>query len=256
MELYFRLILYIIFGVLPSLIWLFYYLKQDLHPEPKKMIIKIFLCGVLVTIPVFFIQVALYQLLTQIQFIIPSQLIFNILKWFFIIALTEEFFKYFVVKSIVLKSYELDEPLDIMLYMIISALGFAALENILYLFSPVGSLSFDEIIRTTITVSFIRFIGATFLHTLCSGILGYFLAVSFFKNKKIMALTGISLAVFLHGLYNFSIMTLESPFNFLIPIAIIVTMALFLIFDFNRIKKLKSVSLISPNFSNLKKIKK
>ena len=43
----FIIIIYVILGLLPSLTWLSYYLTKDLHPEPKKMILKIFLWGAL-----------------------------------------------------------------------------------------------------------------------------------------------------------------------------------------------------------------
>ena len=42
MEFDFRIILYVIFGVLPSLAWLSYYLRKDVHPEPKRMVLAIF----------------------------------------------------------------------------------------------------------------------------------------------------------------------------------------------------------------------
>lgn len=247
---YYRLPLYILFGILPSLIWLFYYLKKDLHPEPKSMILEVFLYGALATIPVFFLQTQLSGLLKHLglfTFLGEFPIIINILKWFLIIALTEEILKYFVVRLTVFKNYELDEPLDIILYMIIAALGFATVENILYLFSPMyNNLPFSSIVKATITISFIRFIGATLLHTLCSGLLGYFLAMSFFETRKRLQLTviGISIAVFLHGLYNFSIITLESPMNFVIPAAIIIGLATFLIKSFDKVKKIKSVSKI------------
>ncbi len=243
---YYRLPLYILFGILPSLIWLSYYLRKDLHPEPKRIILKIFFYGAVITMPTFFIQIGLSELLKQLQlfaFFASFPIITNILKWFFIIALTEELFKYLAVRIAVFKSRELDEPLDMMLYMVVAALGFAAVENVLYLFSPIDNISFEAIIGTTITISFIRFIGATFLHTLVSATLGYFLVMSFFKTEKRLRLTitGISVAVILHGLYNFSIIELKNPLNFIIPIIILVGLAIFVMFQFDKIKKLKSI---------------
>ena len=242
MELY-RIPLYLIFGILPSLIWLFYYLKKDLHPEPKRMILKIFIYGALATIPVFFIQINLSQLLSQIRaslFFVDYPIVIELLKWFLVIAFTEEIFKYLVVKLAVFRSRELDEPVDIMIYMIVAALGFAAVENILYLLVPSNTVSF---LQTTIAISFVRFIGATFLHTLCSALIGYFLAKSCSrrKNRLRVALLGIALATLLHGLYNFSIITLDTPLNFEIPMTIIITLAVFVILAFNNVKKMKSI---------------
>lgn len=245
---YYRLILYIAFGTMPSLAWLFYYLSKDLHPEPKKAIIKVFLWGAAITIPVFLIQLGLSELLKSFSFLRSSPLIFIIIKWFFVIALTEELFKYLAVKISVLRKKELDEPLDIMLYMVVAALGFAAVENVLYLFSPLLiNGSFNAFLQTTVILSFVRFIGATFLHTLCSALLGYFLALSFLRSKQhIKFLTiGLILATLLHGLYNFSIINLSGPLNFIIPVIVIIGLAGFIIYDFDEIKKIKSICKIS-----------
>lgn len=249
---YYRLALYIIFGILPSLIWLWYYLAKDMHPEPKKMILKVFFWGALATLPTLFFQIIASEALNQFQYLsifyspeisgyLPA--INSFAKWFLVIALTEELFKYLVVRLIVFKSGELDEPLDIMLYMVVSALGFAALENMLYLFSPIDGLSFDVVLKTTILISFLRFIGATFLHTLCAALVGYFMALSSLRARHRFRLTilGLFLAVLLHGLYNFSIMNLPYPFNVAIPGLVIFGLAMFMVYDFNGIKKIKSI---------------
>lgn len=268
----YRLFLYIFFGVLPALVWLSYYLRKDVHPEPNRMILKIFLLGSFITLPTLAVQLAMSKIMDMglIKFGFPSikniielplnsinipLLIFILIYWFLIIALTEEFFKYLVVKEKVYNSRHLDEPLDIMLYMIISALGFAALENILYLFSPADNLSFNQVLNNTLIVSFIRFIGATFLHTLASGTLGYFLALSFYetKNKIWLFLAGLSIAAISHGLYNFSIMSFKGILQIVVPVTILVGLAIFVIWAFNRVKKMKSVGKIS--FNKLNKLK-
>lgn len=249
---YLRLILYVIFGVVPSLIWLFYYLQKDLHPEPKKMIVKVFLLGALATIPALLLQILFSEALNQFQYLaalyspeiypfLPA--IVPIVKWFLVIALTEEVCKYLVVRLFVFNSNALDEPLDIMVYMVVAALGFAALENVLYLFSPIDSLPFDILLKTTLSVSFIRFIGATFLHTLCAALIGYFMALSSLRGHKRFRLSilGIGLAALLHGLYNFSIIALERPSNVIVPVLVIVVLAVFMLYDFDEIRKVKSI---------------
>lgn len=238
----YKIILYIFFGVLPALIWLSYYLRKDLHPEPKRMILKVFLLGSLITLPVFFIQLGLSALLAEIK--LPTFII-SILYWFLVIAFTEEFFKYLVVKRVVFNSKHLDEPLDIMLYMIIAALGFAALENVLYLFSPADNLSFNQVLNNTLLISFFRFIGATFLHTLASGALGYFLIIEVYEIKKggWFLFSGLILTSILHGLYNFSIITFKGTLTLqiAIPVTILIGLAVFVLWAFNRAKKMKSV---------------
>ncbi len=240
------ILIYIIFGILPSLIWLFYYLAKDLHPEPKKMIIRIFLWGCFITLPVFFVQIGLTRLLNTTG-LTPNNLIWGLIYWFLIISFSEEFFKYLVVKVKVIGSHHLDEPLDIMLYSVVSALGFAAVENILYLFTPVGQMSLEQLMSRTLFIMLIRFVGATFLHTLCSSIIGYSLAISICeaKRKKTIVATGIIMAVALHGLYNFFIIKLPDPIGYIIPAIIILTLAFLVFIGFEKLKKMKSICKIN-----------
>ncbi|MGA2418183.1 MAG: PrsW family glutamic-type intramembrane protease [Candidatus Staskawiczbacteria bacterium] len=240
----YTIIVYIIFGILPSLTWLSYYLRKDAHPEPKKMILKIFLWGALITLPVFFIQIGFTYLLGKVNI---NPFTKELIYWFLIIAISEEFFKYLVIRTKVVNSPNLDEPLDIMLYMVIAALGFAALENILYLFAPIGQMSFSQLIGRTLLVTFVRFIGATFLHTLCSAVVGYSLAISFceVKRKYETLALGIITAVLLHGLYDFSIMELNGYAKIAIPVVVILTLAFLVFAGFEKLKKMKSICKIN-----------
>lgn len=238
------IILYIIFGILPSLVWLFYYLRKDIHPEPKKTIIKIFFWGVFVTIPVFFAQVGLAELLGRTNL---NPLIVSIIHWFLVIAFVEEFFKFLIVKFRATNIPEMDEPVDIVIYMIVVALGFAAVENILYLFAPIDGVPLEVIINRTVIITFIRFIGATFLHTLCSALVGYSMAVSFEDQKKtaLKVAFGIFAATLLHGLYDFSIIQLSGPLKFIIPAGIILSLFAIVLYGFRKLKRIKSVTLLN-----------
>ncbi|MBU3895817.1 PrsW family intramembrane metalloprotease, partial [Patescibacteria group bacterium] len=88
-----------------------------------------------------------------------------------------------------------------------------------------------------------RFVGATFLHALCSGLVGYFLALAICRPKiKIVFVTiGLVIAAFLHGLYNFSIIEIEGPLKLLIPVAILISLTIFITIAFIKLKKMKSV---------------
>lgn len=244
-------------GVLPSLIWLSYYLAKDLHPEPKRMIIKVFFLGVLVTIPTILIQLGLRFLFTgrihdndipapyTLHLDESNPMLFVLIYWFLIISLTEEILKYLIVRTWVLKSMHLDEPVDVMIYMVVVALGFAALENIFYLFGFGFEIkgAIDEVVFKTSILTFVRFIGATFLHTLCSAVIGYAVAISLCDNvrRRLEALTGIILAVGLHGLYDFSIIEAVGIYRITIPLTIIVLLALITFSGFEKLKKLKGI---------------
>jgi len=268
------IIIYIVFGLLPSLAWLSYYLRKDAHPEPKRMILKIFLWGALMTLPVFIIETGLAKVIdivlawlnfpqiNCVQFCTTPYLdyltglslnnlgglsfIILLIYWFLTISFVEEFFKYLVIKIKVINSPHLDEPLDVMLYMVVAALGFAAVENVLYLFGLPGQMSFNKLIDSTLFVDCIRFVGAVFLHTLCSAVIGYCLAMSFYevKLRKLWLVVGITIATVLHGLYDFSIMTIHGYYyieGFIIPAVIILILAFFVFSGFTRLKNMKSI---------------
>lgn len=229
--------LHILFALVPSTLWLLFYLRKDQHPESNKTVLKVFFFGVLAAGITIILEKGTIKIT---DFLLKPSLFLTFLNFFLAIALVEELLKYLVIKFFVLGHPELDEPIDIMLYLIISALGFAALENILILLTPLGeAFNFTE----DITVSFSRFIGATFLHTLCSGVLGFFLAFSFFdtRNRKKLFAFGLLTAVVLHGLYNFAIMEIEGIWQNLIPLIILISLAIFTTWGFRKLKKLKSV---------------
>jgi len=229
--------LYIILGIVPSFIWLLFFLRKDSHPESNKMILKIFIYGMIAAAAAAIIELSMFKGFSLLNIESISPLLTLILYYFIAIALVEELIKYLVVRQNVLKNPEFDEPIDAMLYMIIAALGFAALENILVLF-PIGRSLFD-----TIYISGFRFIGATFLHALCSAVIGYFLALSLFKTEKRFRLiaTGLIISTLLHGLYNLSIINTVNNISFIvIPIIILIGLALFVSFGFKKLKRIAS----------------
>jgi protease PrsW len=213
-KLIMTIILYLAFGILPSVIWLLFYLRKDSHPESNSMVLKVFFLGMVAAAVAAFIEVAISRIFLsndaskELAALFPFS--FFLVYHFLLVSLIEELAKFFVVKFKVMKSSELDEPVDIMLYMIISALGFAALENLIYIL-PLLFPGEQMTIYQAGIISFFRFAGATFLHALCSAIIGFFLAYSVLTHKfKLLYLSfGIAVAVLLHGLFNISIIGIE-----------------------------------------------
>lgn len=233
------------FGLTPSIIWLLFYLRKDSHPESNRMILRIFFWGMMITLIAAFVEIGIERafdagkMIAGISQMNPfSFSVYSLLYGFIGIALVEEFLKYLVVKEKVLKNSEFDEPVDAMVYMIISGLGFAALENILVIL-PIGNF-----VLTAASISALRFVGATFLHALCSATIGYFLALSlcYKKNRFILLTTGLAIATTLHGIYNFSIIKSATSIYFLyIPAILLTGLAIFVSFGFKRLKKKVSV---------------
>lgn len=228
-----------IFAILPGYFWLVFFLNKDKNPEPNLSIIRIFLLGFIAAIPAYCIEVRSMQMLESFSI---SPLLSTFIKYFIIVAVFEEIFKYLAAKSII-KRPVFDEPVDMMIYMIVAALGFATAENVI-----IFSMQNIQFIQDSLFLMFIRFIGATFLHALCSGVLGYFLAISFNKNNKKYVGLGFALAICAHGFFdffmNYSIIEsgqylILTP-AFIIPCGIIIILAVLVNFYFKRLKNLKS----------------
>jgi RsiW-degrading membrane proteinase PrsW (M82 family) len=123
-------------------------------------------------------------------------------------SIIEEVMKYLAARATVLWRHEDDEPIDPIIYMIAVALGFAALENTLFLMSPLAGSTALE----TIMTGNLRFVGATLLHVVSSAVVGLALALSFYKPHRVhglYVLGGVILASALHSGFNFLI--LNSP---------------------------------------------
>jgi len=229
--------LLIFFGLAPSIVWLLFFLRKDVHPESNAMVLKVFGYGMVAALPAALIELGILGQLETLPF---SPILSLGIICLIGVALPEEMMKYLAVRIKVLRSPEFDEPVDIMLYMIIAALGFAGLENVLLLFPLRGIWEF-------FAASWLRLVGATFLHALCAGVIGYFLALSFFRTRERLKLTllGLALAVALHGFYNFSIM-IEGVMKWAGPVVILTVLAVFVSLGFKKIKKLKSVCKTPP----------
>ena len=233
---------YIILAILPGLVWPLFFLRKDVLPEPKKQIIKVFACGMAISFVAIFLEMTLLEELTELNFTGKT---FHLIKYIFIIGLIEEFSKYIAVRYSIIKTSHVDEPIDLPIYMIVGALGFATAENIL----AFGTQTF-LVMKDPILLSFGRFIGANLLHALCSGIIGCFLALSFYnlKQRHFVLFFGFSLSILVHAFFDFfleSSIIKEMEANGSSPIAyslfILVGMFIILSFAMRRIKKLKSV---------------
>lgn len=211
-------------GILPALIWLAFWLREDYrHPEPRGLILRMFLLGMGAVILVLPFQ-------KMIDVFIPGMTLSAILLW---IAL-EETFKFTAAYLGGLRSSEDNEPIDPIIYMITTALGFVALENALFIFGPLVG---EDIMKSVITGN-LRFIGASLLHVVSSGLVGVSLAFSFYQSRKrrvILTVLAIILAITLHTGFNLSIIHLGN-LGAILAFGLVWIGAVFLLLAFERAK--------------------
>lgn len=183
-------------GLIPALFWLWFWLREDkARPEPKKLIVTAFIAGMLVVPLVLPLQ----------QFALDR---FSGQNLLFAWVIIEEVLKYSAALLVVLWHKAVDEPIDAIIYMITIALGFAAVENALFILTPLASGNALESILT----GHFRFLGATLLHVLASGTVGAAMALAFYKRSSLRILyatVGLLLAIVLHALFNASIMNTQ-----------------------------------------------
>jgi RsiW-degrading membrane proteinase PrsW (M82 family) len=229
------ILLALLFGAVPALIWLWFWLKEDAaRPEPRRLIVAAFLAGVL-AIPIVLI-------LERLAFNIFPQGNALIVSW----AVIEEVVKYLAAYLVALRvvcidgSKCLDEPIDPLIYLITVALGFAAVENTLFLLAPFSN---GEPLGALITGN-LRFIGATVLHVVASSMIGVAIGLTFYKRpsvKRVALAIGLFTAIVLHTVFNLSIINNNNADNIFITFGFLWIGAIILLLFFERIRRVRKI---------------
>lgn len=169
---------------------IYIYIKDKFEKEPKLLLLYNFLFGAIASILISSILYFLYDILLPH----PDRLnVFHqFLKAFFMVGLVEEFSKYIIVRYYAQPKKAFNEPFDGIIYAVMVSMGFAFVENLLYIFDG------------GIQVALIRAITAIPAHAVFAIIMGYFMGIAKFSNHKIKwNLIGLGLAIIFHGAYDF-----------------------------------------------------
>ena len=212
-------------GVIPALLWLAFWLREDVRrPEPKGRLAETFLLGMLAVLIVLPLQKWVAAHFPGLGFV-P----------FFLWALIEEFFKFGAAYIGALRSRDDDEPLDPLIYMITAALGFAALENALFIWNPLLNTQ----VSIALSTGGLRFLGASLLHVVSSGAIGLALALSFYKSRSKKFgywFIGLAIAIAIHTAFNLFIVNEQTSGGSLKTFSVVwVGIAILLVF-FEKIK--------------------
>lgn len=178
-------------SIAPVLVIIFYInIKDKFEKEPLKLLLYNFLFGAVVSV---LISIILYIISDNV---FPAADDYSVwqqfLKAFFIVALIEEFSKYIIVRYYAQPKKDFNEPFDGIIYAVMVSMGFAAVENMMYVFE--GGLQ----------TALLRAFTAIPAHATFGVLMGYFMGKAKFSNKKALwNLVGLLTAILFHGAYDF-----------------------------------------------------
>lgn len=203
-------------GLLPALVWLWFWHRQDAGcPEPKGLVLLSFLGGMIIVFFVLPVQqlinaaiTPLTAMLNSIGALVDFSALSEDTSRVLLLSFVEEFAKYLVVFFIAFNSQYFDEPIDAVIYILTVALGFAAIENALYILKD---LSNGETINAFLNGN-LRLLGATLVHTVASAAIGIALAIVFYMPRFVKFISisiGIICATLLHAYFNLTIIDVQ-----------------------------------------------
>lgn len=163
----------------------YFYLKDRYDSEPLHMVIKIFLLGFLIVLPIMILQRGMTYWLGDNSFV----------ESFLVSAGIEELIKWFVLYHMIYNHMEFDEPYDGIVYATAVSLGFATVENIIFALAHQASVG-TLLVRALLPVSG---------HAMFGVIMGYYLGRAKFsegRRSHKFLLFSLLLPVFWHGVYD------------------------------------------------------
>lgn len=218
------------------LVGLFVY-KKDKEKEPRKLLKKLFIFGMLSCIPTVIFELILGSFFPPEE---SMDIVTLFIYVFVTIAMVEEFFKWIVTYIISFDNKEFDHVYDIIVYAVFVALGFAALENFLY------------VMTSDISTGLVRAVTAIPGHASDAIIMGYFLGLAKVaqisnddtKMKKNIV-KSIIYPTITHCIYDFCL------FSDLTILILLFLVWLVFIYIYS-IKKIKKISSIEGELTNVK----
>lgn len=187
----------VVIAVAPAIaLGLAFYLADRFDREPLYLLAKVFAFGALSVLPI----VIVGQFLISLNFF--TGLLGIAFTAFIIAGLTEEFFKRAVVLKVAYRHQAFDEKLDGIVYAVFASLGFATVENIMYVFTHFSSNPYVGLYRGLLSVPAHALLGVT---------MGYYLSLAKFSYnqnfERVYLRKALLIPAFLHGLFNFILMS-------------------------------------------------
>lgn len=170
-------------------VMLYIYWKDKHEKEPMTLLIKCFIGGVFSILP----AIALEMLGGRLRFGISQNSVGTMLYAFGVVGFSEEICKYLVVRKLAYRHPAFNEPFDGIVYCVMASMGFAALENVFYVFEG------------GVATAVVRMFTAVPAHATFACIMGFFMGKAKFSDNKAFLFNSIGLlgAILFHGAYDY-----------------------------------------------------
>jgi RsiW-degrading membrane proteinase PrsW (M82 family)/ribosomal protein S18 acetylase RimI-like enzyme len=187
-------------AIAPGLaICLFIFHRDAYNREPKRNLLFSFFLGACSIITAIVIEGIFKE-------IPPKTISGTAVTAFLVVALTEELGKFVVLRYYAYSRKSFDEPLDGIVYSVMISMGFATLENVLYVTKYAGSGQGYQI-------AFLRMFTAVPAHATFGVLMGYYVGKAKFDavNRTGLLLAGLFSAVLFHGAYDYCLFLQALP---------------------------------------------
>ena len=218
--------LLVLSAAFPVAVFLFLVYRKDTEKEPPKLLVLCFVFGCIATLPILIVELFLSGIYTSSTAAMDA--FYNA---FVVAAFTEEAFKFLVLYVIIWRRKEFDQHYDGIVYAVFVSMGFAFVENILY------------VVQSGFQVALMRAILSIPGHGFFGVMMGYFFSLARFspeKKNKMLWLSLISPIIF-HGLYDFFLFFAEGSGNPMVILVLLICFIAFIIvmwvFGIKRIRK-------------------
>lgn len=181
-------------AIVPGILLMYYVYSRDFNPEPKRMVYKGFLYGGLSVLASFAISGPLMSLGFFMNE--PSSLLEAVKTSFFGAAIPEESAKLLMLWLLLRNSPEFDERYDGMVYAASVGLGFACLENLMYVLSAGAGWFYVSVTRAIFAVPG---------HFAFAIVMGYYYSRNHFDWRETTDADRLKVWLFpvlLHGIYD------------------------------------------------------
>ena len=220
-------------AVAPGALLMYYFYKRDAHePEPRDKVLKVMGWGAAVSVVAVIVELILMAAFQDMA--VPGSPLAVFLNAFIVAALVEEVCKYGVVRGTVYNDPEFDEPYDGIVYCVAASLGFAIIENVLYV---AGGGFGVGIVRAILSVP---------AHALFGVFMGYYIGRSKFappEGRAKFHMMGLAVAVVTHGAYDYVLLS-GKP---MLALTVLPMMGVFWALGLWKVKKLVAESPFAPS---------